>query len=179
MAIVQGIKEKVHLPIFDSIRVAPGERLAVVGWTGAGKSTLIRLLARLYDVQEGRILLDGVDVRAYDLDRLRRTIGVVLQDHFLFAGTIAGNIGLDDPGIDRAAIVSAARTVRADRFIERPADQRAQVSHQIRSRHPFPRNITDQEVKPFAVGLVGNHIAVIAADGTRRSVAVMRMPAGK
>jgi len=102
-----------------SFRVAPGERLAVVGWTGAGKSTLIRLLARLYDVQAGRILLDGVDVREYDLRRLRRTIGVVLQDHFLFAGTVAGNIGLDDPGIDRGTIVRAAQTVRADRFIER------------------------------------------------------------
>lgn len=102
-----------------SFRVAPGERLAVVGWTGAGKSTLIRLLARLYDVQEGRILLDGVDVREYDLRELRRAVGVVLQDHFLFAGTVAANISLDDPAIDRERIRSAARTVRADRFIER------------------------------------------------------------
>lgn len=102
-----------------SFRVAAGERLAVVGWTGAGKSTLIRLLARLYDVREGRILLDGVDVREYDLKDLRRTVGVVLQDHFLFAGTVAGNIGLDDPAIDRDAIRRAAATVRADRFIER------------------------------------------------------------
>ncbi|HEX4823624.1 MAG TPA: ABC transporter ATP-binding protein [Candidatus Polarisedimenticolaceae bacterium] len=102
-----------------SFRVEPGERLAVVGWTGAGKSTLIRLLARLYDVQSGRILVDGVDVREYDLRQLRRTIGVVLQDHFLFAGTVAGNIGLDDPAIDRATIERAARTVRADRFIDR------------------------------------------------------------
>jgi ATP-binding cassette subfamily B protein len=100
-----------------SFRVEPGERLAVVGWTGAGKSTLIRLLARLYDVHDGRILLDGVDVRDYDLSALRRAIGVVLQDHFLFAGTVAANIGLDDPSIDREAIRRAAETVRADRFI--------------------------------------------------------------
>jgi len=101
-----------------SFRVRPGERLAVVGWTGAGKSTLIRLLARLYDVREGRILLDGVDVRNYDLGALRRTIGVVLQDHFLFAGTVAENIGLSDPRIGRDDIARAAANVRADRFIE-------------------------------------------------------------
>ena len=102
-----------------SFRVEPGETLAVVGWTGAGKSTLIRLLARLYDVREGSILLDGVDVRDYDLSDLRRRIGVVLQDHFLFAGTVAGNIALDDPSIGRDAVIRAARAVRADRFIER------------------------------------------------------------
>jgi ATP-binding cassette subfamily B multidrug efflux pump len=102
-----------------SFRVPPGERLAVVGWTGAGKSTLIRLLARLYDVREGRILLDGVDVRDHDLGALRRTIGVVLQDHFLFSGTIAENIALGDPRITAEEIRRAARVVRADRFIER------------------------------------------------------------
>jgi len=102
-----------------SFRVRPGERLAVVGWTGAGKSTLIRLLARLYDVREGRILLDGIDVREYDLGALRRTIGVVLQDHFLFAGTVAENIGLSDPRISRDDIAAAAANVRADRFITR------------------------------------------------------------
>lgn len=101
-----------------SFCVAPGERLAVVGWTGAGKSTLIRLLARLYDVREGRILLDGVDVREYDLSALRRTIGVVLQDHFLFAGTIASNIALDDPRISPEVVRRAAQAVRADRFID-------------------------------------------------------------
>ena len=101
-----------------SFRVAPGERLAIVGWTGAGKSTLIRLLARLYDVGSGRILLDGVDVRDYDLEALRRTIGVVLQDHFLFTGTIAENIALGDPRIGDEQVRRAARAVRADRFID-------------------------------------------------------------
>jgi ABC-type multidrug transport system fused ATPase/permease subunit len=100
-----------------SFRVRPGERLAVVGWTGAGKSTLIRLLARLYDVREGRILLDGIDVREYDLGALRRTIGVVLQDHFLFSGTVSANIALGDPRITQDDVTRAARAVRADRFI--------------------------------------------------------------
>jgi ABC-type multidrug transport system fused ATPase/permease subunit len=102
-----------------SFLVRPGERLAVVGWTGAGKSTLIRLLARLYDVREGRILLDGTDVREYELGALRRTIGVVLQDHFLFSGTVAENIGLGDPRISASDIARAAKAVRADCFIDR------------------------------------------------------------
>ena len=87
-----------------SFRIRPGERVAVVGWTGSGKSTLIRLLIRLYDVWEGRILLDGVDIRDYDLRQLRRRVGVVLQDHFLFAGTVEGNISLGDPAISSATV---------------------------------------------------------------------------
>jgi ATP-binding cassette subfamily B protein len=102
-----------------SFRIAPGERVAVVGWTGSGKSTVIRLLARLYDVESGRILVDGRDVREWDLGDLRRAVGVVMQDHFLFAGTIASNISLGDPSIDEAAIRRAARAVDADRFLSR------------------------------------------------------------
>jgi len=102
-----------------SFRVRPGERLAVVGWTGAGKSTLIRLLVRLYDVTAGRVLLDGVDVRDYDLAALRRSVGIVLQDTFLFAGTVGGNISLGDSRISEDKIREAARLVHADRFIDR------------------------------------------------------------
>ena len=101
-----------------SFRIAPGERVGIVGWTGSGKSTLIRLLARLYDVWEGRILLDGVDVREYDLHDLRRGLGVVLQDHFLFSGTVESNISLGDPRIDAQAVRRAAASVDAHRFIE-------------------------------------------------------------
>lgn len=102
-----------------SFRIAPGERIGIVGWTGSGKSTLIRLLARLYDVDSGEILLDGVDVRDYRLTDLRRSIGVVLQDHFLFAGSVTSNISLDDPAVTDDEVREAARVVRADRFIER------------------------------------------------------------
>ncbi len=101
-----------------SFRVRPGERVAVVGWTGSGKSTLIRLLVRLYDVWEGRVILDGADVREYDLHDLRRAVGVVLQDHFLFAGTVESNISLGDPRVGPEEVRRAARAVRADRFVE-------------------------------------------------------------
>lgn len=102
-----------------SFRVAPGERIGVVGWTGSGKSTVIRLLARLYDVDAGRILVDGRDVRAWDLRDLRRAVGVVMQDPFLFAGTIASNLSLGDPSIGEEAVRRAARAVDADRWISR------------------------------------------------------------
>ena len=102
-----------------SFRIRPGERVALVGWTGSGKSTLIRLLIRLYDVWEGRILLDGVDIRKYDLRDLRRAVGVVLQDHFLFAGTVEYNISLEDPAVTAQQVRRAAAAVHADRFIER------------------------------------------------------------
>lgn len=101
-----------------SFHVRAGEQLAVVGWTGSGKSTLIKLLARLYDVQSGRILLDGIDVRDYDLSELRRSLGVVMQDSFLFAGTVASNISLDDPKVSLEQVRRAAKAVHADRFIE-------------------------------------------------------------
>jgi len=104
-----------------SFSIGAGERVAVVGWTGSGKSTLIRLLARLYDVNSGRITLDGVDVREYDLHDLRRALGVVLQDHFLFAGTVEQNISLGDPRVGPEQVRRAAAAVGADRFIEKLA----------------------------------------------------------
>lgn len=102
-----------------SFRIAPGERLAVVGWTGSGKSTLVRLLVRLYDPWEGRVTIDGVDVREYDLHDLRRAVGVVLQDHFLFAGTVASNLSLGDPRIGPERVRQAAAVVGADAFLAR------------------------------------------------------------
>jgi ATP-binding cassette subfamily B protein len=102
-----------------SLQVRPGERVAFVGATGSGKTSLVSLLARLYDPQRGEILLDGRDVRAYAQADLRRQMAVVLQDVFLFSGSVADNIGLADPGIARERIVAAARRVRADEFIRR------------------------------------------------------------
>ena len=101
-----------------SFEITPGERVAIVGATGAGKSTLISLLLRFYDVSGGRILIDGVDIRDMDLAGLRKMFGLVLQDVHLFSGTIAGNIRLGDDSIDDARVRDAARAVHAHRFIE-------------------------------------------------------------
>ncbi len=102
-----------------SLTVAPGERVAIVGATGSGKTTLINLLTRFYDVKAGRILVDGIDVREWDLGELRRSIGVVLQDVFLFSGTIAQNLRLGETGISDERLVVAAREVHADAFVRR------------------------------------------------------------
>ena len=84
-------------PILEdlSFRIAPGEHVAIVGPTGSGKTTIIRLLCRLYEPQAGRILLDGVDIRELPVALLRRRLGVVLQDTFLFSGNVADNLRLD------------------------------------------------------------------------------------
>lgn len=112
-----------------SFEVRPGERVAIVGATGAGKTSILSVLTRLYEIQGGRILVDGVDVRALDLGDLRRHVGVVLQDAFLFAGDIERNIRLGRADIDDARVRAAAQAVSADRFIERlPAGYRSPVT---------------------------------------------------
>jgi ATP-binding cassette, subfamily B, multidrug efflux pump len=102
-----------------SFRVRPGETLAVVGHTGAGKSTLANLLLRFYDVDAGAVRVDGVDVRQWDLTRLRRGVAMVLQDVFLFSGTIGANIRLGEESIDDERMRWAAREVHALPFVER------------------------------------------------------------
>jgi ATP-binding cassette, subfamily B, multidrug efflux pump len=111
-----------------SFRVAPGETLAVVGHTGAGKSTLANLLLRFYDVERGAVKVDGMDVREWDLPRLRKSVAMVLQDVFLFAGSIGANIRLGEHEIDAERMRWAAREVHALDFIERlPGGLDAQV----------------------------------------------------
>jgi ATP-binding cassette subfamily B protein len=111
-----------------SLVVAPGEKVAIVGATGSGKTTIINLLTRFYDVRAGRILVDGVDVREWDLQALRRAVGVVLQDVFLFSGTVEDNLRLGETDIPRERVEAAAREVHADPFIRRlPGDYTAEV----------------------------------------------------
>jgi ATP-binding cassette subfamily B multidrug efflux pump len=100
-----------------SFVIEPGERVGVVGATGAGKTTLINLLLRFYEVSRGRILVDGIDLREWPQEELRRMFGLVLQDVHLFSGTIASNIRLGNAEIDDEQVRSAARAVHADRFI--------------------------------------------------------------
>ncbi|MEX2663937.1 MAG: ABC transporter ATP-binding protein, partial [Vicinamibacterales bacterium] len=101
-----------------SFEVTPGERVGIVGATGAGKSTIINLLLRFYDVTSGRILVDGRDIREMELPALRRLFSLVLQDVHLFSGTIASNIRLGEASIDDEAVRRAAASVHASGFIE-------------------------------------------------------------
>ncbi len=100
-----------------SFTIEPGETVAIVGHTGAGKTTIISLLLRFYDVQKGAIRIDGVDIREMDLIELRRRYGVVLQDPFLFSGTVAGNIRLGSHWIEDQAVENAAEQVNVADFI--------------------------------------------------------------
>ena len=105
-----------------SFKVSAGETVAFVGATGAGKSTIIALLNRFYEISKGSILIDGVDIREYTIDALRKQVAVVLQDVFLFSDTIANNITLSNPEISIQQISEAAKQVGANVFIERLPD---------------------------------------------------------
>ncbi len=106
-----------------SFAVNPGQSIALVGHTGSGKTTMTHLLLRVYDIQRGRILLDGVDLRDWDLQSLRENFAVVLQDVFLFSGTVESNIRLGRNDISDERVTWAAREVRANKFIERLKDE--------------------------------------------------------
>ena len=100
-----------------SMKIQAGERIAIVGYTGAGKSTIINLLCRFYDIDEGSILIDGIDLRDLNIHSLRQKMGIVLQDNYLFSGTIMENIRYGKPDATDEEVVEAAKKVNAHEFI--------------------------------------------------------------
>jgi ATP-binding cassette, subfamily B, bacterial len=100
-----------------SFRVAPGQMIGIVGHTGSGKSTVANLLCRFYDVSAGAVCVDGKDIRRLSIEEYRKHIGIVLQEPFLFFGTIADNVGYGQPGATGAQIIAAARAARAHEFV--------------------------------------------------------------
>ena len=113
-----------------SFKVMAGQKVAIVGPTGSGKSTIIKLLNRFYDVTTGRILVDGVDVREWDLNRLRRTIGLVLQDVFLFAENVLENVRLSRLDLNEADVLEALRRAQALSFVEELPDGLREEIHE-------------------------------------------------
>jgi len=101
-----------------SFNISPGETVAIVGATGAGKTSIINILTRFYDIKSGSILVDGIDIRKINKRELRKYISIVLQDVFLFSGTIRSNISMDNDEISEEQIRKAATLVGADKFIE-------------------------------------------------------------
>jgi ATP-binding cassette subfamily B protein len=149
-----------------SLKIAPGTSVAIVGATGAGKTSIISLLSRFYDVQQGAILVDGVDVREVRQSDLRRHIGVVLQDPVLFSGTIARNIRLLDEDITDEEVRRAARYVNADTFIERYEDG---YEHEVKERGAN-LSVGQRQLLTFARAIAFNPSVLLVMDEATSSV---------
>ena len=145
-----------------SFRVEKGERVALVGHTGAGKTTVTALLLRFYDIQKGEILINGEDIRRYSLPSLRRLFAIVQQDFFLFSGNVAENISLGDPAISEESIRLAATRVQADRFISRLPEGYAS---QVRERGAG-LSVGEKQLLSFARALAFNPPVLILDEAT-------------
>lgn len=145
-----------------SFRVDRGDRVALVGHTGAGKTTVTALLLRFYEVQRGEILINGIDIRRYPLEALRRLFAIVQQDFFLFTGNVAENISLGDAAISREQIRTAAVRVQADRFISRLPEG---YSAQVRERGAG-LSVGEKQLLSFARALAFNPPVLILDEAT-------------
>jgi ATP-binding cassette subfamily B protein len=145
-----------------SFRIMPGETVAFVGHTGAGKTTIINLLTRFYEFQKGQILVDGVDIRSVDPRELRRQMAIVLQDVFLFSGDITSNITLGNESISHDRMKAAARVVGAHRFIEQLP---AQYGQEVKERGAT-LSVGQKQLISFARALAVNPKILILDEAT-------------
>lgn len=145
-----------------SFEIRPGEKVALVGYTGSGKTTIINLINRLYDIRSGELLIDDVPIRQYDMHRLRSCVATVPQDPFIFTGTVAENISMHDPAITDEQVAEAARQVYADTFIEQlPAKYDENVLEEGKRL-----SVGQKQLLSFARGVVRNPAILILDEAT-------------
>lgn len=149
-----------------SFEVKQGESIAFVGATGSGKTSIINILNRFYDIDKGNIHLDGIDIREFDLQNLRRHVGVVQQDVFLFSGSIIDNIRLGNKEITLEQVKDAARFVNADRFIEKLPDK---YNQEVKERGQT-LSVGQKQLIAFARAIVFNPKVLLVLDEATSSV---------
>jgi len=145
-----------------SFLINPGEKIAIVGHTGAGKTSIINLLARHYDIQEGKIYVDDIEVREWDLDRLHKNMAVVLQDVFLFSGSILENVRLHDETISEQQVIEACKEVNAHSFIERLPNG----YHTVLNERGAILSMGERQLLSFARALVVDPLLLILDEAT-------------
>lgn len=145
-----------------SFLINPGEKIAIVGQTGAGKTSIINLLARHYDIQEGKIYVDDIEVREWDLDRLHKNMAVVLQDVFLFSGSILENVRLHDETISEQQVIEACKEVNAHSFIERLPNG----YHTVLNERGAILSMGERQLLSFARALVVDPLLLILDEAT-------------
>lgn len=145
-----------------SFAIPATQTLAIVGSTGAGKSTIISILNRFYDIQKGKITIDGTDLQDFDIFALRRRIAIVLQDVFLFSGSVLDNIRLNDESISRQTVIDAAKMIGADEFIQRLPDN---YDYEVRERGAT-LSMGQRQLISFVRALVFNPDVLILDEAT-------------